>query len=172
ATTAELLDLTGVLSARHAAAQAEAAGLHTARERLARAEREHEARSSDRLEAERRAAARASRREALDREQAALEAELVLVRGDSPSVAARARILEDRIRMVTTAAAALRRAETAAARLKEADGQLADAAFKAGFDTTAEAAGAVLPEYERTALQHRLDAWQAEEAMLRDRRAE
>ncbi|MFF4582317.1 AAA family ATPase [Streptomyces sp. NPDC001389] len=171
-TTAELLALTGDLSARHAAAQAEAAGLHTARERLARAEREHQARSSDRLEAERRAAARASRREALDREQAALEAELVLVRGDSPSVAARARILEDRIRMVTTAAAALRRAETTAARLKEADGQLADAAFKAGFDTTAEAAGAVLPEYERTALQHRLDAWQAEEAMLSDRRAE
>ncbi|MEU3470457.1 SMC family ATPase [Streptomyces sp. NPDC006687] len=172
ATTAELLALTADLTDRHAAAQAEAAGLHAARERLARAEREHEARSSERLEAERRAAARVSRREALDREQTALEAELVLVRGDSPSVAARARTLEDRIRMVTTAAAALRRAEATAARLKEADGQLADAAFKAGFATTEEAADAVLPEYERTALQHRLDAWQAEEAMLADRRAE
>ncbi|MEU3727335.1 SbcC/MukB-like Walker B domain-containing protein, partial [Streptomyces sp. NPDC031705] len=172
ATTAELLALTADLSARHAAAHADAAALHTARERLARAEREYEARSSDRLEAERRAAARASRREALDQEQASLEAELVLVRADSPSVAARARTLEDRIRMVTTAAAALRRAETTAARLKEADDQLADAAFRAGFETTEAAAEAVLPEYERTALQHRLDAWQAEEAMLADRRAE
>ncbi|MFD3554155.1 AAA family ATPase [Streptomyces goshikiensis] len=172
ATTAELLELTVDLSSRHAAAHAAAAGLHAARERLARAEREHAARSSDRLDAERRAAARTSRREALDREQASLEAELALVRGDAPTVAARARILEDRIRMVTGAAHALRRAETTAARLKEADGQLADAAFKAGFDTIDDAADAVLPEYERTALQHRTDAWQAEEAMLADRHAE
>lgn len=172
ATTAELLALTSDLSARHAAAHADAAGLHTARERLARAEREYAARSADRLDAERRAAARASRREALDREQAALEAELALVRGDAPSVAARARVLEDRVRIVTAAAAALRRADATAARLKEADDQLADAAFKAGFDTTGAAADAVLPEYERTALQHRLDAWQAEEAMLADRHAE
>lgn len=170
--TAELLALTADLSTRHAAAHADAAGLHTARERLARAEREHDARSSDRLDAERRAAARASRREALDREQASLEAELVLVRGDSPSVAARARTLEDRIRMVTGAAASLRRAEVTAARLKEADDQLADAAFKAGFDTVEAAADAVLPEYERTALQHRTDTWQAEEAMLAERAAE
>ncbi|GHB78071.1 nuclease SbcCD subunit C [Streptomyces cirratus] len=172
ATTAELLALTSDLSARHAAAHADAAGLHTARERLARAEREYAARSADRLDAERRTAARASRREALDRERAALEAELALVRGDAPSVAARARVLEDRVRIVTAAAAALRRADATAARLKEADDQLADAAFKAGFDTIGAAADAVLPEYERTALQHRLDAWQAEEAMLADRHAE
>ncbi|MER7462411.1 SMC family ATPase [Streptomyces sp. NPDC097981] len=172
ATTAELLALTSDLSSRHAAAHAAAAGLHAAREHLARAEREHAVRSSDRLDAERRAAGRASRREALDQEQASLEAELALVRGDAPTVAARARILEDRVRMVTGAAAALRRAEVTAARLKEADDQLADAAFKAGFDTTEAAADAVLPDYERSALQHRLDAWQAEEAMLADRRGE
>ncbi|MFD7101145.1 SMC family ATPase, partial [Streptomyces xanthophaeus] len=121
ATTAELLDLTSDLSSRHAAAHAAAAGLHTARERLARAEREHAARSADRLDSERRVAARASRREALDREQASLESELARVRGDAPTVAARARTLEDRVRMVSGAAAALRRAETTAARLKEAD---------------------------------------------------
>ncbi|MEV6572738.1 SMC family ATPase [Streptomyces sp. NPDC051577] len=172
ATTAELLARSADLSSRHAAAHADAAALHAARERLARAEQEHAARSADRLDAERRAAARASRREALEREQASLEAELVLVRGDAPSVAARARILEDRVRMVSGAAASLRRAEATAARLKEADDQLADAAFKAGFDTTDAAADAVLPEYERTALQHRLDSWQAEEAMLADRRGE
>lgn len=172
ATTAELLDLTSDLSSRHAAAHAAAAGLHAARERLARADREHAARSADRLDSERRAAARASRREALDQEQASLETELARVRGDAPTVAARARTLEDRVRMVSGAAAALRRAEATAARLKEADDQLADAAFKAGFDTVEAASDAVLPEYERTALQHRLDAWQAEEATLADRRAE
>ncbi|MBT2450903.1 SMC family ATPase [Streptomyces sp. ISL-43] len=172
ATTAELRELTADLSTRHAEAHAAAAGLHTARERLARAEREHAVRSSERLEAEVRAGARASRREGLDREQASLEAELALVRADAPSVAARAGVLEDRVRMVAAAAASLRRAEATAARLKEADGQLADAAFKAGFDTTEEAADAVLPEYERTALQRRMDAWQAEEAMLADRLGE
>ncbi|MGW1770118.1 AAA family ATPase [Streptomyces sp. NPDC002104] len=172
ATTAELLERTSDLSSRHAEAHAAAAGLHTARERLARAEREHAVRSAERSEAEARGAARASRREALDREQASLEAELALVRADAPSVAARAGVLEDRVRMVTAAAASLRRAETTAARLKEADDQLADAAFKAGFDTTEEAADAVLPEYERSALQRRTDAWQAEEAMLADRLGE
>ncbi|MFJ7780118.1 AAA family ATPase [Streptomyces yangpuensis] len=172
ATTGELLALTADLSARHAAAHAAAAGLHAAREQLARAEREHAVRSADRLDAETRAAARASRREALDREQASLEAELALVRRDAPTVAARARTLEDRVRMVAGAATALRRAETSAARLKEADDQLADAAFKAGFDTIEAAAEAVLPSYERTALQHRLDAWQAEEALLADRLGE
>ncbi|MGW5851417.1 AAA family ATPase [Streptomyces sp. NPDC055254] len=171
-TTEELLARTSDLSSRHAAAHATAAGLHAAREGLDRAEREHATRSADRLDAERRIAARASRREALDREQAALEAELALVRADAPTVAARARTLEERVRMVADAAVALRRAETTAAHLKEADGQLADAAFKAGFDTVDAAADAVLPEYQRTALQHRMDAWQAEEAMLADRLAE
>jgi exonuclease SbcC len=172
ATTAELLDLTAGLSSRHAAAQAAAAGLHGAREALARAEREHAARSADRLDAERRAAARVSLREALDQEQASLEAELARVRGDEPSVAARARTMEERVRIVGAAAAALHRAEESAARLKEADARLSDAAFKAGFDTTDAAADAVLPEYERAALQRRMDAWQAEEATLADRRAE
>ncbi|MFE5518695.1 AAA family ATPase [Streptomyces virginiae] len=172
ATTAELLTLTADLSGRHAAAHAAAAGLHAAREQLARAEREHATRSADRQGAETRAAARASRREALDREQAGLEAELALVRDGAPTVAARARTLEDRVRIVSGAATSLRRAETTAARLKEADDQLADASFKAGFDTIEAAADAVLPEYERTALQHRMDAWQTEEALLADRRRE
>lgn len=172
ATTAELLTRTADLSARHAAAHAAAAGLHAAREQLARAEREHATRSADRQGAETRAAARASRREALDREQAGLEAELALVRDGAPTVAARARTLEDRVRIVSGAATSLRRAETTAARLKEADDQLADASFKAGFDTIEAAADAVLPEYERTALQHRMDAWQTEEALLADRRRE
>ncbi|MER5729572.1 SMC family ATPase [Streptomyces sp. NPDC002138] len=172
ATTAELLHRTQELTDRHAAAHSAAAGLHGARERLAHAEREHATRSADRLDAERRIAARSSRREALDEEQQALEEELVRVRAGSSSVGDRARLLETRVRLVADAAAALHRAEAAAERLKEADGRLADAAFRAGFDTTEAAAEAVLPEYERSALQRRLDAWQAEEALLADRFAE
>ncbi|MFE2311551.1 SbcC/MukB-like Walker B domain-containing protein, partial [Streptomyces sp. NPDC059411] len=171
-TPAEVGESASDLSTRHAAAPPGPPGGPAARPRLDRAEREHAVRSADRLEAEVRAAGRATRREALDQEQASLEVELARVRGDAPSVAARAEVLEDRVRMVTSASAALRRAEATAARLKEADGQLADAAFKAGFDTTEEAADAVLPEYQRTDLQHRMDAWQAEEAMLADRRGE
>ncbi|MEV7615091.1 SMC family ATPase [Streptomyces sp. NPDC089799] len=170
--TAELLARTRELTDRHAAAQAVAGRLHAAREALAAAEREHTARSENRQRAERLAAARASRREALEAEQDALEAGLRLVRGDAGSVAERARTLETRVRLVAAAADALRRAEEAAERLKEADDQLADAAFKAGFDTTGQAAEALLAEEERAALQRRTDAWQAEEALLADRFAE
>ncbi|MFG2294263.1 AAA family ATPase [Streptomyces sp. NPDC048603] len=170
--TAELLARTRELTARHAEAHATAGGLHAAREALAAAEREHTARSENVRRAERQAAARASRREALEAEQEALEAGLRLVRGDAGSVAERARTLETRVRLVASAAEALRRAEAAAQRLKEADDQLADAVFKAGFDTTGQAAEALLPEDERAALQRRTDAWQAEEALLADRFAE
>ncbi|NEB51507.1 hypothetical protein G3I48_04195, partial [Streptomyces griseus] len=67
-----------------------AAGTHAAREALDAAEREHADRLELRQEAERRAAARTSRREALDREQTALHDELAAVRGASGSVAAHA----------------------------------------------------------------------------------
>ncbi|MFF5445369.1 AAA family ATPase [Streptomyces sp. NPDC012888] len=170
--TAELLARTEELTREHAAAHRLAGGLHAAREELAAAEREYAARSENRQRAERLAAARASHREALDREQAALEAELSLVRSDAGSVAERARTLETRVRLVSEAAAALRRSETAAQHLKEADDHLSDAAFRAGFDTTDEAAAAVLAEPERSALQRRTDAWAAEEAALAERFAE
>ncbi|MFJ3927582.1 AAA family ATPase [Streptomyces sp. NPDC090022] len=170
--TAELLALTADLTRRHTAAHTAAAALHAAREALAGAEREYTARSEARRDAEARAAARASRREALDDEQRGLEAELAQVRGGAPSVADRARLLERRVALVTGAAEALRRAAAAAERLKEADDRLADAAFTAGFDTTDDAARAVLPEYEHAALQRRADGWQAEEAALADRLAE
>ncbi|MCB5183302.1 SbcC/MukB-like Walker B domain-containing protein, partial [Streptomyces antimicrobicus] len=109
---------------------------------------------------------------ALDDEQRGLEAELARVRGDAPSVAHRARVLQTRVALVAGAAEAVRRADAAADRLKEADGRLADAAFRAKFATVEEAAGAVLPEPERRRLQQRTDAWQAEEAALAERLAE
>ncbi|MYV64953.1 hypothetical protein GT043_03075, partial [Streptomyces sp. SID2131] len=63
-------------------------------------------------------------------------------------------------------------AELAARRLKEADDRLADAAYQEGFTTPDEAAAALLAERERRELQQRLDAWQAEEAVVADRLAE
>ncbi|MER7762081.1 SMC family ATPase [Streptomyces sp. NPDC097619] len=172
ATTAELHALTGTLAREHAEAHTTAGGLHRAREALTTAEREQEHRIEGRRLAEQRAAARHSRREALDREQQALEAELARLRGDAPTIGDRARLLAHRIRLVAGAARAAREADAAARRLKEADDRLADAAFRAGFDTTDEAAASVLTEQVRRSCRHRLDAWQAEESALAERRAE
>lgn len=169
---AELAGLVEGLTRRHAEAHRKAAGTHAAREALAAAEREH----SERLEglrlAERRVAARTSLREGLDREQASLEAELALVRGDRTGIAEHAELLERRARLLAAAAVAVREEETAAQRRKEADGRLADAAFRAGFDTPQDAAASLLSEAEQRQLQRLTDAWQAESAAVADRLAE
>ncbi|MEU4106912.1 SMC family ATPase, partial [Streptomyces tanashiensis] len=156
----------------HAEAHTLAGQTHSAREALARAEREHEERVAAQREAERRVAARTSRREALEREQSALDEELARGRGAFASVAEHASRLERRIALLVDAAGTVRTAELAAQRLKEADDRLADAAYRAGFATPAEAAGALLGEVERRTLQQRVDAWQAEAAAVADRLAE
>ncbi|MER6099942.1 SMC family ATPase [Streptomyces sp. NPDC001728] len=160
------------LSGRHADAHALAAQTHSAREALARAEREYEGRVGAQREAERRVAARTSRREALDGEMAALEEELARGRGAFASAAEHATRLERRIALLVDATGAVRDAELAAQRLKEADDRLADAAYRAGFTTPAEAAAALLREGERRDHQRRVDAWQAEAAAVADRLAE
>ncbi len=106
-------------------------------------------------------------RERLDRERAALEEELAQARGDAGSVAARAAQLERHAALLADAAEAARVAEDTAQRLKDADARLADAAFRAGFDTPREAAAALLDPAAHRELQHRLDAWQTEEAAVR-----
>ncbi|WP_031071423.1 AAA family ATPase [Streptomyces sp. NRRL S-118] len=155
-------------------ARALAGDTHAAREALDRAEGEHRRRLDARREAERRAAARTSQREALDREQAGIEAELDRVRGGDATrgVAEHATLLERRIARLADAAEAVRTVEDTARRLKEADDRLADAAFRAGFDTPAAAAAALLDDAEQRELQHRLDDWQAEAAAVADRLAE
>ncbi|MFF1960582.1 AAA family ATPase [Streptomyces sp. NPDC058220] len=168
----ELAALTERLEREHTEAHRVAAGTHAAREALGRAEREHEGRLDARRQAEQRVAARTSRREALDREQTALRAELVRARGDADSVAERAEQLERRARRLSEAAEAVRSYDTTALRLKEADGRLADVAFRAGFDTPQAAASALLTGASRRDLQHRLDDWQAEAAAVADRLAE
>ncbi|MFD7363787.1 AAA family ATPase, partial [Streptomyces sp. NPDC059885] len=160
------------LARQHAEAHALAAQTHGAREALGRAEREYERRVGAQRDAERRVAGRTSQREALDREQAALDAELVRGRGDSASVAEHASRLERKIAILIDAAETVRAVDLTAQRLKEADDRLADAAFRAGFDTPAQAATALLEDGERRTLQHRLDAWQAEAAAVADRLAE
>lgn len=172
AAVAELAALTHAVEREHAEAHGLAAGTHTAREALAAAEREHEGRLTAQREAERRAAARTSRREALDSEQSALQDELTRVLGGAASVADRTAQLEDRARWLAAAAEAVRAVETTAERLKEADGRLGNAAFRAGFDTPAAAAEALLADAERRTLQRRVDEWEAESAAVADRLAE
>ncbi|WP_328890221.1 SMC family ATPase [Streptomyces sp. NBC_00316] len=171
-TVAELEARVTGLATEHAQAHRTAAGMHAAREALAAAEREQGERLEGRQSAERRAAARTSRREGLDREQSALEAELVAARGESDSVAAHAVLLERRVVLLAGAAEAVRAEEEAAQRRKEADGRLADAAFRAGFDTPQAAAATLLTAPEHRELQHLIDAWQAEAAAVADRLAE
>ncbi|MFC4497145.1 AAA family ATPase [Streptomyces ovatisporus] len=150
----------------HAEAHTEAAGAHAAREALAQAEREHSGRLAQQQAAERRAAARTSHREALQRERAALEGDLAKARGDSAGVAERAALLQRRAGLLADAAEAARRAQATAQRVAEADAQLADAATRTGFTNAAAAAAAVLGEAEQHALQQRLDEWQAAEAAV------
>ncbi|MFH8689875.1 AAA family ATPase [Streptomyces anulatus] len=160
------------LAAEHAEKHRLAAGTHAAREALDAAEREHLGRLELRQEAERRAAARTSRREALDREQAVLRDELAVVRGESGSVAAYAERLTRRVALLAEAAEAVRAEQETGRRRKEADGRLSDAAFRAGFDTPEAAAATLLDAAAQRDLQHRIDAWQAEAAAVADRRAE
>ncbi|MFD7445313.1 AAA family ATPase [Streptomyces sp. NPDC059909] len=160
------------LEREHREAHALAAGMHAAREALERAEREREERLAARQEAETRGAALRERREVLDREQAVLDAEVTRATGGAGSVAERAALLERRIGLLAEAAGAVRAAEDTARRLKEADDRLADAAFRAGYDTPAEAAAALLDDDAQRELQHRLDAWQREAAAVADRLAE
>lgn len=155
------------LEGEYAQARRGASGLHAAQEELRRAERERELRLAAGQEAAVRAASRSARRDTLDREKASLEAELAQARGTADSVAARAVQLERWAALLTDAAEAVRTADESAQRLKDTDARLADAAFRAGFDTPRDAAAALLDDAAHRDLQRRLDAWQSEEAAVR-----
>ncbi|MBL1100637.1 AAA family ATPase [Streptomyces coffeae] len=149
-----------------AGARDAAADGHPAREALDRAEREYERRLDQRQEADRRASARTSHREALLRERATLLTELEQARDGAATVAERAGRLERQAGLLARAAEAALAAESAARRLKESDARLADAAYRAGFDTPQAAASAVLsPERQREA-RLRIEQWQTESAAV------
>ncbi|MFF7651495.1 AAA family ATPase [Streptomyces sp. NPDC007983] len=154
------------LRTAYAEARAAAADGLDARAALDRAEGEHARRLAQRQEAERRSAARTSHREALARERAALLAELEEARGGDASVAERVARLERQAGLLARTAEAVRDAEAAARRLKEADAHLADAAYRAGFDTPEAAADAVLSADRRREAQRRLEGWRTEEAAV------
>ncbi|MFJ4276374.1 AAA family ATPase [Streptomyces massasporeus] len=165
--TGQLAQEAAELEERYAQARSAAAELHTAQERLRQAGQEHERRLAARQETAVRTASRVGHRERLDRERALLEEELDRARGSLDSVAARAAQLERRTALLTDAADAARVAEDTAQRLKDADARLADAAFRAGFETPQAAAAALLDNAAHRELQHRLDAWQHEDAAVR-----
>ncbi|MFR0354062.1 AAA family ATPase [Streptomyces sediminimaris] len=155
------------LERRYGRARSGAGALHAAQEELRQAEQEHERRTALRQQAAVRAASRVGHRDRLDRERAGLEEELAQARGRAASVAARAAELERRAALLTEGADTARAAGDSAQRLKDADARLADAAFRAGFETPQAAAAALLDDAAHRELQHRLDAWQSEEAAVR-----
>ncbi|MFF0587731.1 AAA family ATPase [Streptomyces sp. NPDC003781] len=165
--TAQLAEEAEELEGAYTRARAAASGLHAAQEELRRAEGEREQRVAAQQQAAVRSASRVATRDRLEREQAALEEELTRARGAAESVAARAAQLERRAALLTEAADTARAAADTAQRLKDADARLADAAFRAGFDTPADAAAALLDDTAHRELQRRLDAWQSEDAAVR-----
>lgn len=166
ATVADLTALVDDLARDHAGARAAAEDLHRARQALESAEREHERRRAAQEEARLRLAAHATRRDGLDAELRALTEELDRARGGAESVAHRAALLERRLGLVAGAAEAARETARTADRLKEADDRLADAAYRAGFDTPAQAAAALLGAAARRELEEREEAWRREEAAV------
>ncbi|MFJ2439381.1 AAA family ATPase [Streptomyces sp. NPDC087658] len=168
----ELASIARQLEDEHTEAHRIGAGTHAAREALASAEREHDSRLAERGRTEQRVAARTSRRDALEREQAGLREQLERARGAAASVAERAGELERRARRFGVAADSAQAVDRTALRLKEADDRLATAAFRAGFDTPREASRALLADAERRELQRRSDAWQAEAHAVAERLAE
>ncbi|WP_414167075.1 AAA family ATPase [Streptoverticillium reticulum] len=164
--TAELAAEAAALERALAETRAAAADLHPAREALAGAEHEYERRHREQQDAQLRIAARTSHREDLDRELRSLEEELTQARGGEETVERRAALLERQSARLAEAAEAVRGAEAAAGRLKEADDRLADAAYRAGFDTPGQAAGALLEATAQQRLQERLDRWHSEEAAV------
>lgn len=152
------------LTAAHEEARSAAAGAVPAREALEHARHEHTRRLTQQRDAAARLAARTSECETLLAEETALQEQIAQARGDAATVAERAEKLRRRAALLAEAVEAVRDTERAAAHLKEADGQAADAAYRAGFATPRAAAEALLEPARQHALQQRLDQWRADTA--------
>ncbi|WP_431948005.1 AAA family ATPase [Actinacidiphila sp. bgisy167] len=162
----ELAAAHAALEAEHRAAVRAAAAAPEARQALDRALAEHSRRTAERGEAEQRLASLTTRREILDQEHAELTARLSRARGPYATVAERRTRLAADARLAASAARAARTAQESARALKEADADLADAAYKAGFSTPEAAAAAVLPEAELRRLRQRAEEWRRAEAAV------
>ncbi|MBY8883248.1 SMC family ATPase [Streptomyces sp. PTM05] len=140
----------------HAEARRAAADAHPAREELDRAEREHARRLEEQRETQTRAAARVSRREALDGELAALTAQVNGARGSHGSVAERISRLESLALALCEATDAARDHAATADRLADAEQRLTETAREAGFADPREATEATLDETLRRELAARV----------------
>ena len=163
---AELVAAHAVVDREYAEATATAAGARPAREALDRAEAEHTRRLADRQHAATRIATLTAHREGLDLRHADLTAQLTRARGPYATVADRRTALAADIARSAEAARAVRTANDTAQRVKEADARLADAAYRAGFDTPEAAAAALLPDDEARRLREDAEQWQREEAAV------
>ncbi|GJF28084.1 nuclease SbcCD subunit C [Kitasatospora sp. NE20-6] len=103
------------------------------------------------------AAGFAGRLHTLEGERGQLAALVTAARGDAPSVAVRARQIEEAAGAVAAALAAVRASAQAAERLAEAEAEVARATAEAGFDTPGAAQEAALPAARREALAVRLE---------------
>ncbi|MDX3097937.1 SMC family ATPase [Streptomyces sp. ME01-24h] len=162
----ELAAAHAALEEEYQAAVSAAAGAQEARQALDRAVAEHARRTADRNEADQRLASLTTRRELLDQEHAELTARLSRARGPYATVAERRAALTADAERAAAAAGAARAAQESARALKEADADLADAAYKAGFPTPEAAAAAVLPETELRRLRQRAQEWRREETAV------
>ncbi|MFD9813338.1 AAA family ATPase [Streptomyces sp. NPDC059080] len=154
------------LAAEYAEVRTVAAGVRAAREALTAAEREAERRRTERQDAERRIAARLSRREALEAERAALREEVARARGECASVAERARRGERRAAMLAAVVDAAGAARTADRRLREAEEARAEAVASAGFADVVDAVAAQLPDAVRRELAEGVAHREAEAAAV------
>lgn len=161
------------LAAAHAAVDRDCAEAATtaadalpARDALDRAEAEQARRTADRQQAATRIATLTAHREGLDRRHADLAAQLTRARGRYATVTERRTALAADIGRAADAAHAVRTAQDSAQRVKDADARLADAAYRAGFDTPEAAAAALLPDGEQQRLLERAEQWQREEAAV------
>ncbi len=160
------------LTREHRAARQAAERLTSLLQQRDRLEQGHRHYSAQLHEGRERVAARTARLEALVAERAELTERVAAARGDAPSVAERAERLDRLAGRLAGAAAAARATEEAAARLKQADDELARAAVGAGFGTPQEAEAVRLPAPEQAALHQRLEQRAAERRAVADQLAE
>ncbi|MDX6352794.1 MAG: repair protein SbcC/Rad50 [Streptomyces sp.] len=166
APVAELATVHAAVDREYADNAALAADARTARDALDRAEAEHDHRAAERRQAATRIATLTAHREGLDRQHADLAGQLARARGPYATVAQRRTRLAADIEQVAYAAQTVRTEQETAQRVKEADARLADAAYRAGFDTPESADAALLPQHERQRLEQRAEQWQREEAAV------
>ncbi|MEE1787472.1 SMC family ATPase [Streptomyces sp. SP17BM10] len=144
-----------------------------AAEALGRVEREiarltdDRARRHDELrEARERGAVLTDRLQALGTEQREFAARVAAARGEASSVAERAAVLTRLADGVAAAVTAVRARAEAAARLDDAEAELAKAAAAAGFPSADDALAVLLPRELREQLEARLDRHRAELASV------